>query len=147
MTRRTDEMGQSTPSVRLWIKNRALTLLLFVSLFTGWSVSGLQQTTVSASPLALLSNCCFSNLSLVPRSALGKSRCTSGLSQSYTAEAYRLITAFWERITHVLFGLVKKKKKTTKKKKNDSTWLKPTDPEWGYYDIQRWRIKQVFRSP
>lgn len=45
------------------------------------SVSGLQQTTGSLSPLALLSSCCFSNLSPTPKGAAGKFCRTSWLPQ------------------------------------------------------------------
>lgn len=103
MTHRTNEMRQSAPPVERQIKNSALNLLSVCSFVNRWSVSGLKQSTGSQSHLSLLSNCCFSNLSLMPRWAPGKSCCASGLVQNKISLCHRslqIISSTLAIITH-----------------------------------------------
>lgn len=60
-------------------------------------MSGLQCSAASPSPLALLSNCCFSNLSLVPRTAPGK--------VSPVLSAFPSVSATYSTSLHTQLGL------------------------------------------
>lgn len=103
------------------------------------SVSGLQQTTGSLSPLALLSHSGIGNLSLVPGTAPGQSRSTS----AFTAFC-RLDTTYRSLHIHNMPVSRKKNKKTT------HNFNELTDPEEGagVGGIQGWWVSRpVLRLP
>lgn len=82
-----------------------------------WSVYGPKQSTGSQSPLSPLSNCCLSNLSLMPRWAPGKScwhpppthptppQCLCRIKSVCATKAYRLLAALWALLRIVHFSL------------------------------------------